>query len=626
MTSRTAARRPRSRLAGPVLRADGIGMAGDFTTTVNKDQIARCTAAAASSVLMRGVLAKILGDVIDCGMEVWLNYNDERIDPRASELAVIDRDWPSFVKALLRALLVVGVAVVARDENDGRPFVVPFERVRVCFVDSAKRVREYWAEEEGAIATLARPKRMDARIFVRHEPLADGTLTSPGYACLQHAEALQSLLMCQRYSDFTRAHPTWLYEADHDRSARPDPSAYDVVYPGQISQEYNEWQQMISRQHTVMHQQTHEQSVVAYRQMLAGMGTFAAYSSAPVEARALPPWTNYTMVPLGMRMAAAPVAQPNPHFQAEIEHHSAAILSEFRVPPAEMELSHVSRFSSQPEVARQQWGATVRTHQAELSRIVSDVYMFVNRDILREYAVAVMTHVQAQRNEATATVRRLLVDEQIAKARKRQRTKEPEEPVDEPAAADGDGDKEEAAARKKAEAAVPSVAELMADAIDDTDDVGAPVKPPDAAPDAPLQFPETAASLRRAQELLELDDSEVLAYVQQRFRVTVRFCARPTFTDISVLLTLVQQNMLSMNNCATLAANVLGVPADMLITDEKERLKEAEHRRELTETLTPEPPPGAPGAAAGKRPPAAASSSSSSSDAASKKRKAKSDD
>jgi len=583
------------------------GPSSTQTRQVNERQIADAITAAQNSVVLRSVLVKVLGDVVDCGMEVWLNYNGERIDLRDSERAIIEHDWKAFVRQLLWHLEVVGIVAVGRDSRDGRPYVVPYHHIRIMFSDSPYHVREYWVEEQSAVSGTGAPKRMNARVFVRFEPALDGSLTSPGAACVPHAQALESLQSCQRYADYTRTHPTWTYEADHDAKTRPDPTEYDVVYEGQISQEYNEYQQMIASQQQLMHAQTQEQSLAAYRSMLASMGTFAAYSSAPAEARAQPPWTNYAFVPLGMRLAPAPTAQPNPHYQSEAEYRIAMMLIEFRVPPSEMELSHAVRYSTQPSVARLQWGTTVRTLQSELSRMIVEVYMFVNSDVMREYAASMVRHVASLRAEAANAVRKIIEDDEGSAAR---RTAEDD---DDGSAADGDDDgtrkrqrRAESAPSSPAagspSAAEPTAEQLVDAAVADVPDVGAPAKPPGSDT---LQFPETAESLRRAQELLELDDSQVLAYVQQHFSVTVRFCARPNFTDpVKELAPLVQQNVLSLDNYAQLAADALGVPKDMLLLDDQARLKEAEHRRALTEAATPAEPAQPGGGVKRKAPPA----------------------
>jgi hypothetical protein len=551
----------------------GLPVLGGVPNAVQVDstQIARAITVARQAVTVRSVLAKIIDDTVDCGFEIVLRYNNDSIEMRESEKHIIKNKWPSFVRDVLWHIYVVGFVVIGRDRATGVPHVESFSNVTVNFADTPGRPREYWAENVGAPLVNsggggARRRRMNARVYVHFAPDEAGNLTSSVSAVMKHAVALERVLNNQQVADYHRTHPTWVYEGDHDKSLRPDPTEHDHTFEGEVAEAYHAWQEMITNQQQSMFAQTQQRALSAYAQNMSSVGTFLNYSMAPAEAQLQPPWLNYTFVPIGTRIApGTPTPQQNAHLQEEIEMYSSMILMEFRIPPMEMEISHAVRYQTQPDAARRHWGKTVRNIQRTLSDIISDVYLFSNSDVMTEYAVSMLRNVQQLRKEAVQTVREMITESSggdDAGDKKRQKRS---------ATAAADDDKKR----------VPSAEQLIAEAAEGV----AEVKPPQKNDDGVLQFPETGASLQRAKQVLDTDDSDIIAYVQQRFRVTVQFCTRPTFDDPETLRSLMNDNVMTMDDYAKYAADLLGMQHEAVLTNQEDRLSEAKDRAKLKDAL-----------------------------------------
>lgn len=563
------------------------------TVEVNAAQIEKALEMAYVVVEVRGVVDKIVSDTIDRNVRLQITYNGEPVEPRESEQRVFDAKWPDFLRALQRALVVVGLAVVSRDQY-GIPFVQEFNRVRIMFRSTTRRPREYWAEELSRVGVRS---KMDALVIVKHPPDAHGNLTAPGSIVVPYAVSIKRMLACNDVMVHENAHPTWVYEAAPEQHGVPNPAEQDRFYEGEQAEEWSRFQKMIVDQQQEVFARMQTQAQMVHSANVEASGRFMEYSLVPEELQRHPAFMKYTFVPLGLRLAQPPRPAFNPRLHEDIEMLSAKIMQAFRVPPMVMEVSHSTRYAAQPEQAEEQWDETVAMLQSELAANVSRIYMFCNADALREYALGMVNSANKLRAELVATMGVRLPDDISTLMDEKASRPAPKRPRRLPQTPDADAD------------AVGSPTRGASDPDPDPDHDPDSDSDPDAPREIPkvqtadsgdMQFTDTAESVRRAAAVLGIADSDIIAYVLQRFHVTIQFSERRTRQKEERIERAVDRCVVPMSLYAKKMAPQLGVPAEELLVDHQERIAEAAERAKVAEALTP-PSAKKPAAAPKKR-------------------------
>lgn len=526
-------------------------MAGSTVATVSMSQIEQIGHVARTNPIVRAVLEKVLTDTVDCRFSIRLRYGDDTIELRESERRAIDTMWPIFVRELLWSLQVFGLAVVAADRGTKMPRVVPLDYIRVQFHESARDRRTYWVEERHS------NRRLDVLVVVKYPPLRSGALTSPAASVVSHAARYERVMANQDDADYHATHPVWAFATDKNGAGRPDPKEHDEIVEGEVRERYTNWQAEVAEQEQTAYERSVAAAMAGHESMLA---QGAAAAPLPVGAQR-PPWLNNFFLPLNQSVTAGPMPKANPNFSAELELLESKILQAFRVPPMVMETSHAVRFSTQPDLAIQQWGATVRSLQRELAVMISEVYMFASADVFAAYAKAIVGQVA---NEKVVAI------EQLTKRRRRGGD-------DTDAGGDGGDDGGD-------------------------DDSAEPVPGPEKNDQGKLQMPETDESLRRAAKILSVPDELIVSHIFAQLSVDAEFHTRPTLKT-EELRALFAEGLLSRDAYATRMAEMVGLPAETFLIGEKEQLEDARARKKRQDILEPpEQKKPAGGGAAKKRP------------------------
>lgn len=494
------------------------GMAVDGTTaTVNPAHIALVCNVARTHPVVQTVIEKVLGDTVD-RFTIRLRYGDDRVDLPESEKRIIEVVWPSFVRELLWHLQVVGLAVVAADRDKKTPRIVPLAYVRVRFAESAAKPRVYWVED------LQSQRPLDAVVFIRNHPLADGTLTSPAAGVVHLANRYDRVLENQSDADFDGTHPAYLFEMDKNGRGIPDPQEHDQFFAGDLAEHYRDYHESVADQAQSILERSKRNAAAGFGDLVAKatrMGTRISPGATSA------PWLNSLFVPLNQHVTAGPVPRPNPHFAIELETIESRILQAFRVPPAVMDSTQVHQFAAQNDVGLKQWGATVRSIQRELCTAMSETYMFVAADVFEAYAAAILGEVGKERDAAAERVS------------KRVRGDEP--PVG---------------------------------------------KPPTTNDQGILQMPETDESMERAARVLSTSNAEVIAHLRAKLSVDVEFHSRPTLT-LEELRALHEAGLISRDVFAEKAAEMFGMPLDSFLIGAEVQTKDARERKKISDILEP---------------------------------------
>lgn len=340
------------------------------------------------------VIKKIVNDVAENGLMVNLSHETDQINLPSLDVSIIKDVWEPFVKRLLRALLVVGFAVIGRESGTNMPYLVDFSLIRVHFKFSARRPRKYWVEE------LASGKKMRAvRLLIWDEPDNRGIPTSAGVKVVSAARSMLALMQNEELAVHNRANPPWPFIAQPQAPGQPGVWESDLFVHGETAE--------IWRQHLTMLNTVHMQNMrnTQHLSRATALSQAAAASArgqiiSEVAERAEAPYMNSIFVPPGMQIGAPVLPQQNGNLGVQFEYFRSAILDAFEVPPGIMGGNYQVRHVSAEIDAHAEWHAKVASVRNHFSRNLEELYLFVHKAELEVYCRSFMRVVGEKQKEA----------------------------------------------------------------------------------------------------------------------------------------------------------------------------------------------------------------------------------
>jgi hypothetical protein len=339
------------------------------------------------------VIKKIVNDVTENGLTVNLSHETDQINLPSLDVNLIELVWEPFVKTLLRALLVVGFAIVGRAPGTNTPYLVDFSLIRVHFKFSARMPRKYWVEE------LATGRKMrSVRLIIWDEPDNRGIPTSAGVKVVSAARSMMALMQNEELAVHNRANPPWPFIAQPQAPGQPGMWEADQFIQGETAE--------IWRQHLTMLNTVHMQNMRSTQQLsrATALSQAAAASArgqviSEVAERAEAPYMNSIFVPPGMQIGNPVLPQQNSNLAVEFEYFRSAIIDAFEVPPGIMGGNYQVRHVSTDIDAHAQWHAKVASVRNHFSRNLEALYLFVHKTELEVYCRSFMRVVGEKQKE-----------------------------------------------------------------------------------------------------------------------------------------------------------------------------------------------------------------------------------